>query len=349
MTPHLSRSAAVAVSPVSPVSAVSAVSAVSPASPLFVGIDVAKDKLDLARSDTGELFTFGNDETGIVRLVASLQDQRADVVGCIVIESTGGLERPLLDALLQADLPVALVNPARARHLAIGLGILAKTDAIDASVLMRFAHLGSPRLAEKRSKNRTELDALITCRRQLCRARAEQSNCRLTTASKAARQSIDAVLRSLDKQVERLDKKIRRLVDSDDDFKDIDRKLRGVPGVGPVLSATLLAELPELGSTDRRHISSLVGVAPFNRDSGKFKGKRAIRGGRRQVRCVLYMATLAAIRFNPVLRKLAERLRRAGKASKVVIVACMRKLLCLLNVMVRDGLAWSELQVVKNT
>jgi transposase len=316
-----------------------------PVVPLFGGIDVAKDKLDLARSDTSELLTVSNDDRGIrqiVQLLITLAPR------CIVIESTGGLERPLLQALLDANLPVALVNPARVRYFAIGCGILAKTDPIDARVLMKFAQLAEPRLAQKRSANQGELDALITCRRQLCATRAQQTNCKCSTASKSAIQSIDAVLAALDKQVDKLDKKIRQLIDSDDDFKHLDRQLRSVPGVGPVLSSTLIAELPELGKTDRRQIGALTGVAPFNHDSGKFKGHRSIRGGRVQVRCVLYMATLAAIRFNPVLKIFAERLTRAGKESKVVIVACMRKLLALLNVMLRDNLTWPELNVVKN-
>lgn len=313
-------------------------------SSLFVGIDVAKDKLDLARSDTGEWFTLPNDEKGIHQIVTMFTASRPSR---IVVESTGGLERPLLEALLEAGLPVALVNPGRVRHLAIGIGILAKTDRIDASVLMEFARLAEPRLAQKRTENQAELDALITCRRQLTAARTEQSNCRLTTRSSRAIKSIDAVLKTLSKQIELLDEKIRKLIDSDDDFKHQDRLLRSVPGVGPVLSATLLGELRELGKTDRREISALVGVAPFNRDSGAFRGQRSIRGGRVSVRCVLYMATLAAIRFNPVLRTFAQRLEKSGKAAKVIIVACMRKLLALLNAMVRDNLTWSQLNVVK--
>lgn len=315
-----------------------------PVSSLFVGIDVAKDKLDLARSDTRQLLSFSNDASGIARIVELLAATRPTR---IVVESTGGLERPLLDALLDADLPVALVNPARVRHFAIGIGILAKTDPIDASVLMHFARLAEPRLADKRSENQAELDALITCRRQLTAARTGHANGRMATRSAGAQQSIDAVLKTLDKQIERLDQKIRKLIDSDDDFKHLDRLLRSVPGVGPVLSSTLLGELHELGSTDRRQIGSLVGVAPFNCESGTFKGKRSIRGGRTQVRCVLYMATLAAIRFNPVLRNFAQRLGTTGKASKTIIVACMRKLLTLLNAMVRDNLTWPELSVVK--
>jgi transposase len=314
----------------------------SPSVPLFAGIDVAKEKLDLARSDTGELLAFANDDEGIRQIVQLVRG-----AACIVVESTGGLERPLVAALLDAALPVALVHPGRVRYFAIGCGILAKTDPIDAAVLMKFAQLAQPRLAQKRSANQSELDSLITCRRQLCTTRAQQSNCKLTTVSKRALKSIDAILQALDKQIDKLDKQIRELIDSDDDFKDLDRQLRSVPGVGPVLSSTLIAELPELGSTDRQRISALVGVAPFNRDSGKSKGKRSIRGGRAQVRTVLYMSAVCAVRYNPVLRRFAERLKQTGKTPKVIIVACMRKLLALLNAMVRDNLLWNELTIVK--
>jgi transposase len=311
--------------------------------PFFAGIDVSKERLDLARSDSGEILTVANDDRGIRRIVASLSG-----ASCIVVESTGGLERPLLAALLDAGLPAALVHPGRVRYFAIGCGILAKTDRIDAAVLMKFAQLAEPRLSQKRSQNQSELDALITCRRQLKTTHAQQSNCRLTTTSKKAGKAIDAVLEALDKQIDQLDKQIRKLIDSDDDFKHLDKQLRSVPGVGPVLSSTLIAELPELGDTDRQRIGALVGVAPFNRDSGNSKGKRSIRGGRIQVRCVLYMAALTAMRFNPVIRRFAERLTKAGKTWKVVVTACMRKLLALLNAMVRDNLLWPELSVVKN-
>ena len=315
-------------------------------SALFVGIDVAKDKLDLARSDAKDkgLLVFANDPQGIAQI---LQQLTAASPARIVIESTGGLERPLLEALLDAGLPVALVNPNRVRHLAMGLGILAKTDPIDARVLMEFARLAEPRLAAKRSAHQAELDALVTCRRQLTVTRTQQSNCRLSTTSKVALKSIDAILKSLDKQIDLLDGQIRKLIDSDDDFKHLDRLLRSVPGVGPVLSATLLGELAELGHTDRRQISALVGVAPFNCDSGRQRGQRSIRGGRTSVRCVLYMASLAAMRCNPVLRRFAQRLQKAGKTAKVIIVACMRKLLALLNAMVRDNLTWDQLHVVQ--
>lgn len=311
---------------------------------LFVGIDVALDKLDLARSDSDKLLTVANDPAGIAQIVAMLQSASPTT---IVVEATGGLERRLLEALLDAGLPVALVNPAHVRYLAKGLGILAKTDAIDAHVLAEFARLASPRLAQKRSANQSELEALVTCRRQLILTRTEQTNRRGATFSKTAIKSIDAVLKTLAKQIESLDRQIRKLIESDDDLDHLDKILRTAPGVGPVLSSTLVAELRELGNVDRREINALVGVAPFNHDSGRLKGKRAIRGGRAAIRSVLYMATVAAIRSNPIIRSFWEKLVQAGKLKMIAIVACMRKLLGLLHAMIRDNLTWHELSVVK--
>ncbi len=316
----------------------------APTTPLYAGIDVSKGTLDLARSGTDAVETFPNDAAGIGRIVQLLATAAPAV---IVIESTGGLERPLVQALLDADLPVALVHPGRVRYFAKGLGILAKTDRIDARVLQRFGELAAPRLLEKRSKHQAELRDLVVCRRQLCQTRAQQYNRRGTTASKAALRSIDAVVAALDKQVESLDRQIRGLLDADEEFKHLDGLLRSVPGVGPALSATIAAELGELGDVDRQRVCALAGVAPFADDSGTIRGKRHIRGGRTAVRCVLYMATLSAMRFNPVIRVFAERLKAAGKLGKVVVTACMRKLLTLINAMVRDGLRWDQLDVVK--
>lgn len=313
--------------------------------PLLVGIDVAKDKLDIARSDSADILTCANDPAGIARLVERLGQATPAL---IVVEATGGYERPLVGALLDKNLPVAVANPSHVRHLAKGLGVLAKTDAIDAAMLLTFARYAQPRLAEKRGKNQQELEALVTCRRQLLHVSVEQRNRRAMTRSSQARRAIDAVLKTVDRQIEQLDEQIRKRIDSDDDMSRKDRIIRSIPGVGPILSATLLACLCELGQLQRRPISALVGVAPYNHDSGRLKGKRAIRGGREPVRSVLYMATLAAIRSNPVIRKFAQRLRQAGKANKVVIVACMRKLTCLLNAMLRDNLQWSELNVAKH-
>lgn len=311
----------------------------------YVGIDVALDKLDLARSDSRQLLSTANDTQGIHQIVQTL---RAATPALIVIEATGGIEQPLVNALLEADLPVALVNPAHVRHFAKALGILAKTDRIDAQVLQLFAQKASPRLLEKRSKNRSELDALVTCRRQLLQVRTEQTNRRSHTSSKTALKSIDAVLKTLDRQIDELQHQIRKLIENDDDFSGIDQLLRSVPGVGTVVSSTLLAELMELGRVGRRQLGALVGVAPFNHDSGRLQGKRSIRGGRRSVRSVLYMASLSAMRYNPLIQRFARRLKAAGKLNKVIIVACMRKLLTILNAMIREHLPWDQLDIVKN-
>ena len=318
----------------------------STAPALFVGIDTSKEKLDLARSDTNQLLTVSNDAAGFAAIITALKD---GAVALIVIEATGGLERPLVDALLEANLPVSLVNPAHVRFFAKGLGILAKTDRIDAGVLVQYAKLAAPRLSEKRSKIQSELAALVTCRRQLVHVRTEQTNRRATTSNPSARKAIDAVLVTLKRQIQSLDEQIAKLIKGDDDFKHIDKLLKTVPGVGPTVSATLLAELNELGHADRCQIAALVGVAPFNCDSGRFKGKRAIRGGRTSVRCALYMAAVTAIRCNPVIQGFADRLGKQGKSAKVIITAAMRKLLALLNAMVRDNLTWDQLNVVKSS
>jgi transposase len=310
----------------------------------FVGIDVAKDKLDLARSDTGQILAFANDAAGIRKIVESLATTPPAV---IAIESTGGLERRLLEALLDAKLPTALVNPRTVRYFAKGLGRQAKTDPIDAQVLMEYARRANPRLAQKRSENQKELDALVTCRRQLAQTRAMQMNQRQSTTSKAATKILDQVVRTLDQKIDTLDKAIAKLIESDDDFNSMDKLLRSVPGVGPVLSATLLGEMNELGTVNRRGISALAGVAPYNSDSGKHKGQRSISGGRKQVRSVLYMAAVTAMRHNPVIHAFTERMNKLGKPKKVQIVAAMRKLLGFLNVMIRERKSWDQLTVVK--
>ena len=318
----------------------------TPADPLLIGIDVAKDHLDLARSDIQQTHAFANDPKGIAQLVKAL---RKDSPKLIVVEATGGLEQPLVMALLDADLPVARVNPAHVRHLAKALGILAKTDTLDARVPVAFARHAQPRLVERRSKNREELEALITCRRQLVDVRTGQTNRRATTRSKRAVRAIDAVLKTLDRQIDTLDQQIGQLIDGDQELAQLDRLIQSVPGVGKVLSATLLAEMVELGDVDRRQLAALAGVAPYNCDSGRFRGQRRIRGGRAAVRHVLYMATRAAVRFNPIIKRFYDRLIAAGKPDKLALTACMRKLLTLLNAMVRDRLTWQQLKLVQNT
>lgn len=316
----------------------------TPSSSVFVGIDVAKDVLDLATTAATDILHVQNDVAGRKTILDHL---RRLAPRLIVLESSGGYEQALLDELLEAGLPVARVHPGRVRNLAKSLGILAKTDAIDAKVLAEFAWRASPRLSEKRSANQAELDALVTTRRQLLAIRTQQSNQRRLLRSKASLKSIDAVLKTLEKQIKSLDGQIARLIDSDDDFKHTDHLLQSVPGVGQTLSATLISDLSELGETDKKKISALVGVAPFNDDSGKRQGQRSIRGGREQIRQTLYMATLAAMTHNPVIRVFAQRLKAKAKRPKVVIVACMRKLITLLNAMIRENLTWNQLNVVK--
>ncbi len=311
----------------------------------FAGIDVAKHKLDLARTGIQQVVSFTNDPAGISQLVKTLLQAPPRL---IVVEATGGLERPLLQALLEANLPVALANPKHVRYYALSLGILAKTDPIDAHVIARYAAQLSPRLLQKRSEKQSELEALVTCRRQLLHVRTEQTNRLAATTAKSARKSIMAVLKTLEKQIDSLNAQIRKLIESDDDFDSIDKLLRSIPGIGNVASSTLLCEMSELGKMDRRQAAALLGVAPFNRDSGKSKGKRFIRGGRASVRSVLYMSAVCAIRFNPILSAFAQRLQKAGKLPKVIIVAAMRKLVCIINAMVRDGLRWEQLDLVKN-
>lgn len=310
-------------------------------SPLFIGIDVSADRLDLARSDADAVEAVANDPSGIGRLVEMLQPL---CPALIVVEATGKLERPLTAALLEAGLNVSCVNPARVRHFARALGLLAKTDALDARVLVEFARRAQPRLSEKRSKNRAELEELLTCRRQLVDARTAHANQLRRTDSAFARRRLERVIKLLARQIEELDEQIARLIDGDDEMRKQDRILQSVPGVGTILSATLIAQLAEIGRLDHRPLCALVGVAPFNCDSGRFKGKRVIRGGRAPIRSVLYMSSVAAVRCNPVLKATYQRLRAAGKCAKVALVACMRKLIRILNALVRDGQTWNPRQ-----
>jgi transposase len=314
-------------------------------SSLVIGIDVASEKMDLARSDSRCVVTIANQAKDIAELVQQL---RADRPSCIVIEATGGYEQLLLDALLEAQLPVAQVNPARVRQFAKGLGILAKTDRIDARVLVEFARLAQPRLVQKMAKNHSELQSLVTCRRQLLTTRTMHLNQQKRTHYPPAAKALLKVIKTLDQQIASLEQQIRQLIESDDDLDNIDRLLRSAPGIGQAISATLLAELSELGKTDRRQIGALAGVVPYNHDSGKLKGVRCIFGGRATVRSALYMAALTAMRCNPLIKAFAQRLKAAGKKNKIILVACMRKLATLLNAMIRENLLWDQLNVVKN-
>ncbi|QNN25334.1 IS110 family transposase [Planctomycetales bacterium ZRK34] len=316
-----------------------------PTDRVYVGIDVSKARLDIARSDDPTPMRVANDPAGIAALVELLRPLPIAIIG---LEATGGLERAVRDALLAASLPMAVVNPRHVRDLAKGLGLNAKTDTIDARVIMDFARLATPRVATKPRKHSDELEALVTCRRQLIDVRTEQTNRRHQTTSPAALAAIDAVLDTVNTQIDQLDQQIDAMIESDDDLDQRGKLMRSAPGIGPVFVATSLAELDELGRLNAKQIAALVGVAPFNRDSGTLRGRRVTRGGRTSVRCALYMAALSARRHNPVLRPFADRLAEQGKPKKVVLVAVMRKLLTLLNAMLRDNLTWNQLECVKN-
>lgn len=304
---------------------------------IFVGIDVSSATLDLSHSNTQSVNSFANDRPGISQIVALLKSLAPKL---IVIESTGKLEQPLLLALLEADLPVARVDPKRVRLFAYGIGQLAKTDPIDARVLMKFAELASPRLSEKKAQNRAELAELLTCRSQLIDTRTVHQNQLSRTTSRIAQKSLESVLAHLQSRIEKLDKEIEKIVDNDDDMRGLEKLLRSFKGVGPILAATLISQLPELGKLSHSELTALVGLAPYNRDSGTHSGKRSIRGGRTRVRNVLYMCTVSALRHNAVLKHTYKRLRSAGKIAKVALIACARKFLRILNAMVRDNQNW---------
>ena len=317
----------------------SPVSSPVPPDAIFVGIDVSADRLDLARHDQTQVWSFPNDEKGINKLLELLRPWKP---ARIALESTGKLERPLLNALLDAHLNACHVNPQRVRQFANGMGWLAKTDSLDARILARFAEKAGPRISTKSPEKQAELAELLTCRRQLIETRTAHGNQLKRTSSTFAGKRLENVLENLQEQIEELDDRISEIIDSDDDMSHLNTILQSVTGVGTVLAATLIAQLREIGHLDHRPLSALVGLAPYNNDSGRHKGTRSIRGGRAAVRSVLYVCTVAAIRHNPILKAKYEQLRAAGKAAKVAIIACARKLLRILNALVRDNTTWQN-------
>ena len=302
----------------------------------FVGIDISQEYLDVAVSGQKKVLRVTNDETGLQSLMCQLQEKEPEL---IVMEASGGYERRAAAVLLAAGLPVAVVNPRQARDFARSLGQLAKTDAIDARVLARFAEVLKPapsRLSEEAAEQLRELELR---RRQVVEMIVAERN-RLRTAPRTA-DRIQEHLRWLEEEVRRTEKEIEGLIQSDPGLKAKTAILQSVPGVGRAVSATLLGSLPELGLLNRKEIAALVGVAPLNWDSGKLRGKRAIWGGRAHVRSILYMAALVASRCNPVIRALYERLCATGKPKKVALVAARRKLLIILNSMLRTRTLWN--------
>ena len=307
---------------------------------LWVAMDVAKETLEIGCStpDAVHVRSVANAPAGFRELWKALPPREHTA---IVLEATGGYERNVIAELLEAGYRVAVVNPRQVRDFAKGLGILAKTDRIDARVIALFAQHVQPRMLREMPEQQRELADLVTRRRQLLDLRTRESNRSEQTATKAARKSIQQVLNLLDGQIHKLDKTIAQLIDSDDDWKAQSELLQSTPGLGCVTAATLLAELPELGELNRQQIAALVGVAPFNDDSGQHQGQRHITGGRASVRCVLYMATLVATKHNPTLKAFAQRLQKSGKKFQVIQTACMRKLLVILNTMLKNKTSWN--------
>lgn len=311
-----------------------------------IGIDVSKDRLDIAVRPTGERFTVNNDDDGCAELRKRIAKLRRKPER-IVVEPTGGYELRVVQMLATAKLPVVIVNARQIRQFAQATGRLAKTDALDADVLAHFGEAIRPEIRPIPDAAHRELEALVVRRRQLIEMRSAEQK-RKQTAPSTVHASIEAVIEVLTQQIDDVDSDLDRTIRATPAWEAADERNQSTPGVGRVLSTTMTALVPELGTMNRKAIAALVGVAPMNRDSGKTEGKRTTWGGRAPVRAVLYMAALSAVRFNPVIRSLYERLLAKGKAEMVAIVACMRKLLTILNAMARDTKPWNpELAAAK--
>jgi len=306
---------------------------------VYVGLDISKDHLDLHQLPQDRAARFESNPEGISKLITYLKRRKPTL---IVIEATGGYETQLAAELVSAKLNVAVVNPFQVRSYAKALGILAKTDAIDAQVLARFAQDIKPEPRTLPDEQELELKALIMRRRQLVEMLVAEKNRYHRASSTQVKQSLQRMLNTIQQQIDQLDKQIKNCVQKSPIWREKDNLLRSVPGISDKTAHTLLALLPELGKLNRRQIASLVGVAPMNRDSGLYRGKRKIYGGRKSVRNALYMATVAAIRCNPLIKPFYDRLRQNGKEFKVALTACMRKLLVIINSMIKKNIAFKQ-------
>ena len=307
---------------------------------IFVGIDVAKAQLDVAVRPADDRWEVSHDDAGIGQLVSQLKSLGPAMV---LVEASGGLELPLVAALATEELPVVVVNPRQVRDFARATGKLAKTDALDAAVLAHFAEAVRPPVRPLRDAETQVLNSLVARRHQVMTMLVSEKNRLSAAATVAVRPRIEAHIAWLERELEDLDEGLRRTLRQSPVWREKDDLLRTVPGVGEQLSLTLLAYLPELGTLDRRQIAALVGVAPFNRDSGTLRGKRTVWGGRARIRATLYMGALVASRFNPVIRDFYQRLLAAGKPKKLALTACMRKLLVILNSMLKHRSPWRDL------
>jgi transposase len=303
----------------------------------FVGIDVSKRLLEVAAYESDYQFRCANKAGAFVELIAELIALRPAL---IVLEATGGLEIPVTAALHAAGLPVVVINPRQVRDFAKATGQLAKTDRLDARVLAHFAAAIKPPQRPIKSKDELELDALVGRRGQLIEMLTAEKNRRASAATDTVRDEIKQHIDWLNERIAELDEQLQSLLKTSSLWQNKDDILQSVPGIGPVVSFSMIADLPELGTLNRQQISKLVGVAPLNNDSGQQSGIRHIYGGRARVRCMLYMAALSATRYNPVIKEFYQRLMARNKLFKVAITACMRKLLAIINVMVRDNTLW---------
>lgn len=301
-----------------------------------VGIDVGKEKLDVGLTSEKQVRVWANDEAGRTELSDWVVAQKASFV---VVEASGGYEAALVSELVARGQEVALVNPTRVRAFARAEGTLAKTDKIDAGVIARFGATMKPQARVRREEDQIKLNEKITRRRQLVLMLTAEKN-RLHTASPTMQEHIASHVAWLQAEIEALEEQISQVIKANPAWAETAKRVDSVPGIGFITAATLVADLPELGQLNRQKITALVGLAPFNQDSGKQRGKRRIFGGRTSVRSVLYMATLSAIRHNPVIKAFYQRLLDKGKLKKVALTACMRKLLVILNTMVKTGQDW---------
>ena len=303
---------------------------------IWIGIDVSKDQLDVALGVEGAAWSVPNDEGGISELVAALRGQPCALV---VLEATGGFEMPAASALVAAGVPTVIIKPRQVRDFARATGQLAKTDRLDARILALFAERVRPEVRPLQDHDARLLDALMTRRRQLLDMITAERN-RLGFAAPPLKKSIEKHIRWLQRELNGVDTDLGKAIEASSSWRAKETLFRSVPGVGPVLSRTLIAELPELGRLSRKEIAALVGVAPMARDSGKQHGRRMIFGGRRSVRHALYMSALVASRHNPTIQTFYSRLVASGKPPKLALTACMRKLLTILNAMARTGTSW---------
>lgn len=308
---------------------------------LTIGIDVGKDHLDVAILPTGTLHRVANEAAGHAELVTLLQAAGGGVgIARVVLEATGGYERAPALALADAGLPVVVVNPRQSRDFARASGLLAKTDRLDAMALAQFARALEPIVRPLPSREQRHLEDLVHRRRQLTIMIGSEKQRLAASHEPRVRTSIRALLDVLKREQRAIERELLHAIDHEPVWKAAMTLLQSVPGIGPIAALTLLAELPELGTLSEKPLAALVGVAPMNRDSGRKRGKRRTSGGRSSVRKVLYMATLTAIRWNPVIQAFYQRLRTAGKPAKVALTACMRKLLLILNAIVKTGTPW---------